>query len=110
MDETISVEVVYPLAHEQLVRRVRLAEGATVQEALTQSGLLEEFPDLEPGGRNKIGIWNKLAKLDAGLRDRDRVEIYRPLIADPKEVRRQRAAEGKSMGKGEGGKAQEAEG
>jgi putative ubiquitin-RnfH superfamily antitoxin RatB of RatAB toxin-antitoxin module len=109
VSDAIVVEVVYPQAHEQIVRRVVLTEGATVQDALAQSGLLQAFPEIEPGGRNKIGIWNKLAKLDARLRDRDRVEIYSPLIADPKEVRRQRAAEGKSMGKGEGAKAQEAE-
>jgi putative ubiquitin-RnfH superfamily antitoxin RatB of RatAB toxin-antitoxin module len=59
-----------------------------------------EFPDIDLGGKNKVGVWNKLSKLDTALRDRDRVEIYRPLIADPKEVRRQRAAEGKVMKKG----------
>ena len=52
--------------------------------------------------KNNFGIWNKLSKLDAVLRDRDRIEIYRPLIADPKEVRKQRAAEGKVMKKGAG--------
>ena len=51
---------------------------------------------------NKIGVFGKLSKLDAELRHLDRVEIYRPLIADPKEVRRQRAAEGKMMKKGGG--------
>ncbi|HEY0663313.1 MAG TPA: RnfH family protein, partial [Thiobacillaceae bacterium] len=51
---------------------------------------------------NKVGIFSKLVKLDEKLRDRDRVEIYRPLIADPKEVRRKRAEEGKVTKKGGG--------
>jgi putative ubiquitin-RnfH superfamily antitoxin RatB of RatAB toxin-antitoxin module len=72
-----------------------------LREAVELSGLLREFPEIDLG-KNKLGIWNKLAKADAVLRDRDRVEIYRPLIADPKEVRRQRAAEGKVMKKGGG--------
>ena len=52
--------------------------------------------------KNKVGVFGKLTKLDAPLRDRDRVEIYRPLIADPKEVRKKRADEGKAMKKGGG--------
>lgn len=98
----IQIEVVYALRDTQKMMLVTLAEGATVQEAVERSGLLKEYPEIDLGGRNKVGIWNKLAKLDAGLRDKDRVEIYRPLIADPKEVRRQRAAEGKAMKKGGG--------
>ncbi len=62
--------------------------------------MLQKYPDIEPGGRNKLGVFAKLVKVDAVLRDRDRVEIYRPLIADPKEVRRQKAAEGKVMRRG----------
>jgi putative ubiquitin-RnfH superfamily antitoxin RatB of RatAB toxin-antitoxin module len=72
-----------------------------VREAIERSGLLLEFPDIDLA-KNKLGIWNKLAKPEAVLRDKDRVEIYRPLLADPKEVRRQRAAEGKVMKKGGG--------
>jgi len=99
---TIRVGVVYALNASQKLVEMTLEEGATVEQALQKSGLLTEFPEIEPGGRNKIGIWNKLSKLDTVLRDRDRIEIYRPLIADPKEVRRQRAAEGKAMKKGGG--------
>jgi putative ubiquitin-RnfH superfamily antitoxin RatB of RatAB toxin-antitoxin module len=99
---TIRVSVVYALETSQKLVELTLDEGATVEQALQASGLLAEFPEIEPGGRNKIGIWNKLGKLDTVLRDRDRIEIYRPLIADPKEVRRQRAAEGKTMKKGGG--------
>jgi putative ubiquitin-RnfH superfamily antitoxin RatB of RatAB toxin-antitoxin module len=63
---------------------------------------------LDPAN-GKFGIFAKISKPDAVLRDKDRVEIYRPLIADPKEVRRQRAAEGKVMKKGAGAVAAEAE-
>lgn len=98
----IHVEVVYALKDAQKVVQLTLDEGTTVQQAVERSGLLKEFPEIDLGGKNKVGIWNKLAKVDTGLRDKDRVEIYRPLIADPKEVRRQRAAEGKAMKKGGG--------
>jgi uncharacterized protein len=101
MSNQIHVEVVYARPGRQKVARVGLREGASVREAIEQSGLLVEFPEIDLE-KNKLGIWNKLAKLDAGLREGDRVEIYRPLIADPKEVRRQRAAEGKVMKKGGG--------
>lgn len=100
--ETINVEVVYALPERQELIRLRLHEGATVQQAIESSGLLQKYPDLDPGKTNKIGVFAKLTKLDAELRDRDRVEIYRPLIADPKEVRRKRAEEGKVMKKGGG--------
>jgi hypothetical protein len=98
----IHVEIVYALRDSQKRVALDLEEGTTVQAAVERSGLLQEFPEIELGSRNKIGIWNKLAKVDTPLRDKDRVEIYRPLIADPKEVRRQRAAEGKAMKKGGG--------
>ena len=61
----------------------------------------QKYPEIDPA-KGKFGIYSKLAKPDTVLRDRDRVEIYRPLIADPKEVRKQRAAEGKVMKKGGG--------
>ena len=72
-----------------------------MREAIELSGLLEKYPEIDLG-KNKLGIFAKLVKPDAVVRHRDRVEIYRPLIADPKEVRKQRAAEGKVMKKGAG--------
>ena len=63
--------------------------------------MLAKYPEIDLK-KNKIGVFAKLAKADTVLRDRDRIEIYRPLIADPKEVRKQRAAEGKVMKKGAG--------
>jgi len=101
MGTQIHVEVVYGRQDRQKVARVTLNEGATLREAVERSGLLAEFPEIDLE-KNKLGLWNKLAKLDAVVRDQDRVEIYRPLIADPKEVRKQRTAEGKAMKKGGG--------
>jgi len=98
---TINVEVVYALAERQELVNVKLPEGATLAKAVEASGLLQKYPQIDLA-KNKMGVFGKLSKLDAVLRDRDRVEIYRPLIADPKEVRKQRAAEGKVMKKGGG--------
>lgn len=95
-----TVELVYSLPGQQFVVQVDAPEGAVVQEVIERSGLLTAHPEIDIGGVNKVGIWNKLVKLDTPVRDKDRVEIYRPLIADPKEVRRQRAEEGKAMKKG----------
>lgn len=101
MAEMLDIEVCYALPERQSLVRLRLPEGVTVRQAVEASGLLEKFPEIELA-KNKFGIFAKLTKADAILRDRDRVEIYRPLIADPKEVRKQRAAEGKVMKKGAG--------
>lgn len=97
----ILVEVVYALPQQQVLLRVSLPEGGTVEDVIRRSGVLEKFPEIDLA-HNKLGIFSKLVKLDEKLRDKDRVEIYRPLIADPKEVRRQRAEEGKIMKKGGG--------
>jgi len=104
MSDTIRIEVVYALPERQEVVPLSLATGATLQQALEASGLLAKYPDIDPCG-GKFGIFSKLSKPDTVLRDRDRVEIYRPLIADPKEVRKQRAAEGKTLKKGGGAAA-----
>jgi len=106
MSAMIQVEVVYALPQRQEVVTVKLPEGASARQAVEASGLLEKYPDIELDRRNKLGIYAKLVKADAELRDRDRVEIYRPLIADPKAVRKKRADEGKVMKKG-GGSAEE---
>ena len=101
MSEMLKVEVCYALPDKQEILAVKLPAGATLQQALEASGLLAKYPEIDLK-KNKFGIYAKLSKLDSPLRDRDRVEIYRPLIADPKEVRKQRAAEGKVMKKGAG--------
>lgn len=97
----MKVEVIYALPHKAERVMLDVAEGCTVLQAVEASGLLEKHPEIDVK-KNKFGIYAKLAKADAVLRDQDRVEIYRPLIADPKEVRKQRAAEGKVMKKGAG--------
>jgi hypothetical protein len=102
----IHVEVIYALPAQQPLLQVRLAEGATVEDAIRASGVLDAFPEIDLA-KNKVGIFSKLVKLDEKVRDRDRVEIYRPLIADPKEVRRKRAEEGKVTKKGGGDVAPE---
>ncbi|MDY0012194.1 MAG: RnfH family protein [Rhodocyclaceae bacterium] len=106
MSDVINVEVVYALPARQELVHLRLPVGATLQRAVESSGLLQKYPEIELGKANKVGVFAKLAKLDTVLKDRDRVEIYRPLIADPKDVRRKRAEEGKVMKKG-GGPAEE---
>ena len=101
MSDKINIEVVYALPSEQALLKKEVPAGTTVMDAITASGLLEKYPDLDLSA-HKLGIFGKLTKADAVLRDKDRIEIYRPLIADPKEVRRRRAEEGKVMKKGGG--------
>lgn len=104
-DDSIEVEVIYALPDRQPLLPVRLAAGATVGDAIRASGVLTLFPEIDLAN-NKVGIFSKLVKLDDIVRARDRIEIYRPLIADPKEVRRKRAEDGKVTRKGGGaGKA-----
>lgn len=95
----IDVEVAYALPDEQVILPVRVPSSATIQEVIDQSGILTRYPQIDLK-QHKVGVFGKLSKLTATLRPGDRVEIYRPLIADPKEVRRQRAAEGKVTKKG----------
>jgi len=91
----IDVEVLYALPQHQDLVRLKLPAGSTVLQAVEASGLLQKYPEIDLT-KNRLGIFAKLCKAETGLRDRDRVEIYRPLLADPKEIRRQRAAQGKA--------------
>ena len=88
--ENISVEVVLAMPERQELVALEIAEGATLADAIAASGLPEIFEGFEVDP-SMVGIFSEKASLDQVLRDGDRVEIYRPLIADPKEVRRQRA-------------------
>lgn len=97
--KTINVEVAYAEPDKQLILPVNIDVGTTVGGAIVQSGMMMKFPDLDIEN-SKVGIFGKATKMNTVLRDGDRVEIYRPLIADPKEVRRKRAAEGKVTKKG----------
>jgi uncharacterized protein len=101
MNDKINIEVVYAMPGEQILLRLSVPAGTTVADAIHASGVLVKHPEIDLG-KNKLGIFGKLTKAEAVLRDKDRIEIYRPLIADPKEVRRKRAEEGKVMKKGGG--------
>ncbi len=96
----IIVEVAYATPASQVIFIAEVDDNATVEEAISASGILEEYPEIDLSV-NKVGIFSKLTKLDKPLAHKDRVEIYRKLIADPKAVRKKRAAEGKKMKKGE---------
>ena len=101
--DSINVEVAYALPEKQVIRAVNVDAGTTIGAAIVQSGIMMDFPQLEFELEDaKVGIFGKAAAMTTVLSDGDRVEIYRPLIADPKEVRRQRAAAGKKMKKGGG--------
>lgn len=99
MSDKIQVEVAYAKMDEQTLLQLEVDADATIEQAVRQSGILERYPEIDLG-KNKLGIFGKLAKLDTRLKAGDRVEIYRPLIADPKEQRKKRAAQGKQMKKG----------
>jgi putative ubiquitin-RnfH superfamily antitoxin RatB of RatAB toxin-antitoxin module len=86
----LRVEVAYGTPARQLICAVRVAPGTTVEQAIRASGVLEEFPDIDLA-RNAIGVYGERVTLADRVRDGDRVEIYRALLADPKEARRQRA-------------------
>ncbi len=99
MPDKIMIEVSYALPKKQIIIPVLVAKNISVKEAIELSGILKKFKEIDLN-HNQVGIFGKLTTLDKILRDRDRIEIYRPLFADPKEIRRKRAAEGKNMKKG----------
>lgn len=94
-----NVEVAYATPEKQLILIVPFKDGLNAQTAIEESGIMQVFPAIDLAD-NAVGIFSKPCKLDTPLRVGDRVEIYRPLIADPKEVRRQRAEAGKVTKKG----------
>jgi putative ubiquitin-RnfH superfamily antitoxin RatB of RatAB toxin-antitoxin module len=97
--ELIEVEVAYALPERQTLLRLKVPVGTTAEEAVQRSGLLTRYPDLDLNA-SKLGIFAKVVPPQRELREGDRVEIYRPLIADPKAVRQKRAEEGKKLKKG----------
>lgn len=86
------MEVAYALRERQALVAVEIEEGATIEEAIQHSGILKTFPEIDLK-RAKVGIFGRPVALDERMRDGDRAEIYRPLIADPKEVRRRKAGQ-----------------
>ena len=96
--EKYFIEVTYALPEEQVLIALDVEQGTTVEQAVKLSGVLEKFSEIDLT-KNKLGIFGKVTKADQVLRDKDRVEIYRPLIADPKESRRKRAEKKESKKK-----------
>lgn len=94
----INIEVAYALPTKQAIVDVALKEGTTVQQAIEASNILEQFPDIDLKA-TKVGVWSRVVKLNDKLIDGDRIEIYRPLIADPKEIRKRRAEKAKEEGR-----------
>lgn len=86
----INIEIAYALPDEQVILSLEIDEDCTVEDAIKRSGILENYPQIDLG-TDKVGVFGKMCKLSATLRDKDRIEIYRKLTADPKESRRQKA-------------------
>ena len=91
MPKEIMVEVAYAIPEEQVIITIKVPTIFNVQQAIEKSGIQKKFPSIDLS-KNKVGIFGKKTTLDHPLNDRDRIEIYRPLILDPKEMRRKRAA------------------
>lgn len=90
-ENVVRVEVVYARMEEQVIVALDVPRGATVRDAILMSGLTQRFPELG-AAQGRVGIYGKPVPMDHELRAGDRVEIYRPLVADPKQARRRRAA------------------
>lgn len=97
-EKLVHVEVVYALPKEQKIFKSVVTPDTCVEEIIRQSGVLSAYPEINLKA-NKVGVFSRQVKLDATVRDGDRIEIYRPLVADPKEIRRRRAEKAKQEGK-----------
>ena len=91
MPDEMIVEIAYALPEEQVIISIKVPTIFNVQQAIEKSGIQKKFPGIDLS-KNKVGIFGKKTKLDHPLNDRDRIEIYRPLILDPMEMRRKRSA------------------
>ncbi|MGZ3181504.1 MAG: RnfH family protein [Telluria sp.] len=95
MGERIRVQVCYATPALEFLRELEVEQGATIEQAVRASGLLDAVAGIDLS-LQAVGIFAKKKTLDTVLRDQDRVEVYRPLLADPKETRRKRAARKKA--------------
>ncbi|OLQ79838.1 RnfH family protein [Photobacterium proteolyticum] len=93
-EKLIHVEVVYALPQAQRVIKLAITPDTQVHEIIEQSGVLEMYPEIDLK-KNKVGVYSRNVKPNATVHDGDRIEIYRPLLADPKEIRRKRAEQAK---------------
>jgi len=98
VNSKIKIEVVYGLPTRQELIALSVNAGTLLEQGIIESGILKVFDDIDLT-INKVGIWNRVAKLSDELQDLDRIEIYRPLLADPKEVRKRRAEKAKEEGR-----------
>jgi putative ubiquitin-RnfH superfamily antitoxin RatB of RatAB toxin-antitoxin module len=96
--EQLAIEVVYGTPTRQEIINCVVAIDTTIEQAILSSGIIEEFPEIDLAVNN-VGIWNRAAKLTDKVKDLDRIEVYRPLLADPKEVRKRRAEKAKEEGR-----------
>ncbi len=94
----LNIEVAYALPEKQFLLPVKVANGATIEDVIIASGILSLGADIDLK-KNKVGIYSRPAKLGDLVQDGDRIEIYRPLLADPKELRRKRAEKSKETKK-----------
>ncbi|CAB3653186.1 RnfH family protein [Paraburkholderia rhynchosiae] len=101
MSERLSIQVCYALANEQVLIAVELPVGATLRQAIEASGVLQRYPQIDLDTQ-KVGVFGKLKPLDTVLADQDRVEIYRPLLVDPKVSRQRRVEKTRKAGSIEG--------
>ena len=92
--DLISVEIVYALPMQQTVLTVKIVAGTTIEDAIRESGILVRHPEIDLT-QAKVGVYARTVPVSTVLQKETRVEIYRPLIADPKEIRRQRAEKAK---------------
>ena len=95
--DLLAIEVAYALPDQQSLLRLDVPAGTTVEEAVQRSGLLEQYPDINLSSA-AMGIFGKQVPAATEVKSGDRVEVYRPLIADPKAARRKRAAKAKAQG------------
>jgi uncharacterized protein len=96
----MKVGIAYALAKRQVWLTVDVPDGATVRDAVDRSGILQQFPEIDLE-RQKVGVFGKVAALDSKLEDGDRVEIYRPLVADPKTLKSRTKGDGAAAGSAE---------
>ncbi|PKG85986.1 RnfH family protein [Colwellia sp. 75C3] len=97
-EDKVSIEVVYGVPQKQQILTLLVDTGSTVEQAIIDSGIITLFPEIDLS-INKVGVWNRAVKLSEEVNDLDRIEVYRPLIADPKDVRKRRAEKAKLEGR-----------
>lgn len=100
MSGLIDIEVVYGIPHKQVLLSLKVPEGTTIENCIKLSGIVKHFPEIVPS-EAVVGIFSKPDKLDNTVKQGDRIEIYRPLTADPKEMRKLRAEKAKQAKKNE---------